>query len=568
MRDTDSPARPNRLSRVVAKTLVFLASLTISIAGARSGFASTFSISQGSAMGSLSLAQASSTQLAFPGQSYTSDWAYTVRPGDTLHSLANGLLNQTHGWQDLLQHNHLESADAIHPGQVIKIPLSWLRQEPKPATALAVTGDVYYRTESSAYAALQSGTKLNVGDQVRAEQGHAVIELADTSIVRLAPHSSLTFDRLTQYGKTGMADTRMRLRKGSLSTDVHPLSDPHSRFEIETPSAVAAVRGTAFRLHTNSAGTRLEVTRGKVAFGNSFQQMLVPAGYGAKLGNSGSSQREQLPPEPKAPPSPGSTGKLPLTIKWQPVTQANAYQLNLFNTQTGAWERSERLSQPQVTFSDLNNGKYRVDLAAIDNNGLEGPAASVHFTIALQALAAQLQSPINDAKVGKGPVSFNWHFQGKNQQARVQVSGDPGFSNLAAQSPWLMADHSTMSKPLAPGRYYWRVKTRAGGSSRAASQVATFVVPGSLPEVHIITANYVNNQVRIFWRHISGVQKYRLQLSADANFTQIVREEAVASNTVALRLIPGRHYYVRIKPVSSGPLKSIWGPARELYVDK
>ena len=534
--------------------------------GSGIGCAETFSVARGSAVGMLSMAQAGGSDTQAPDKDAGSDWAYTLRPGDNIKALSKTLLDGKHNWMALLKYNDMSTDQALHAGQVLKIPLNWLRHHPLPATTLAVTGSVYYRRPGGSFSALGSGTKLNVGDEVRAEQGHAVIELADQSIVRLGAHSQLMFDRLTHYGQTGMADTRMRLSKGSLSTKVHPLSDPHSRFEIETPSAVAAVRGTEFRLHTDDSATRLEVTRGKVAFSNSYRQTLVPAGFGASLGDAGSFAQHQLPPKPRPPSSPGSITLLPTSLAWHPVPRANAYQLDLFNTRTGAWIRSQKLRLPKVDLDDLDNGPYRAELSAIDGDGMEGPASPVSFKIALKAQMAHLKQPAEGTRVKKGPVTFSWQFQGSNQQARVQVSSTRDFAKLAAQSPWLTANKSSMSRALSPGLYFWRVQTRAGGSSKALSKVNRFVVPGKLPEVRIITANYVKNQVRIFWRQVPGIQGYRLQLSADANFTKIIREETINTNTVALRLIPGRHYFVRIKAVSSGPLKSVWGPARELYV--
>jgi len=551
----------------MGKALATCSGLILLMTAPGTALAQTFSIAQGSAVGTLTLAQASGQRSPASGSVANGDWAYTVRPGDKLKSLSDRLLDDRHSWSELLRHNNLSADKSLHAGQVLKIPLRWLRHQPRPATALAVTGKVYYRSQEHSFATLHSGVKLNVGDEVHSDQGHAVIELADKSVVRLAAHSTLLFNRLTQYGQTGMADTRMRLRKGSLSTDVHPLSDPHSSFEIETPSAVAAVRGTAFRLHAGTSGTRLEVTRGKVAFSNSFRQSLVHAGFGAHLSSTGGFREQRLPPKPPAPASPGSLTRLPVKLTWRPVAAASAYQLDLFNTKTGAWLRSERLTRSSVTLSDLRNGPYRAELAAVSTSGMEGLPSPVTFSVALKARAATLQSPADGTRVHKGPVHFAWQFQGNNQQARVQVSTSKDFSKLAAQSPWLTESGSSMSKSLGPGVYYWRVETRAGGSSRATSQVSSFVVPGKLPEVRIITANYVKNQVRIFWRQVPAVDAYRLQLSANANFTKIIREETLDSNTVALRLIPGRHYFVRLKPVSSGPLKSIWGPARELYVE-
>ena len=501
------------------------------------------------------------------GQVAQGEWSYTLRPGDNVRSLSKEMLDNRHNWLELLRHNNISSVSDLHTGSVLRIPLDWLRQRPEPARALAVTGHALFRTRADqGYQTLSRGTRLDVGDEVRTVDGHVVIQLADQSIVRLGPRSSLTLNRLTRFGKTGMADTRMRLEQGNLSTRVHPLSDPRSRFEIETPSAVAAVRGTEFRLAAKPESTRLEVTKGKVAFSNEYHQALVPAGKAAFISGIDPIVITDLPSAPKPPASPGKIQKLPQTLTWQPVPAASGYHLNIYNREDGAWVASAKLDHPVYQLAGLDNGKYDAQLSAVDANGVQGSAKPVNFSVDLEAHAADLTAPAADAKTATQRPLFKWNFRGENEKARVQVSNADDFQQIIASSEWSPAAQASLAQPLAPGQYYWRVQTRAGGNSRAQSATRSLVILGSIPETHIITINYVDNQVRIFWEKIPQVDDYRLQLASDPNFTQILREETLQETSVAARLVPGQHYFVRIKGVPKGPLGSHWGPGRELYV--
>jgi hypothetical protein len=143
----------------------------------------------------------------------------------------------------------------------------------------------------------------------------------------------------------------------------------------------------------------------------------------------------------------------------------------------------------------------------------------------------------------------------------------PRFENLVATSEWAQKSKAQLSQRLSPGQYYWRVKTEAGGDSTATSNVNNLIIDGSLPPVKIISVNYLNQQVRIFWASVETASKYRLQLSENSDFYSITQEADISGTTAGLRLVPGKRYFVRLKALSEGPLVSRWGPAKEVYID-
>ena len=71
----------------------------------------------------------------------------------------------------------------------------------------------------------------------------------------------------------------------------------------------------------------------------------------------------------------------------------------------------------------------------------------------------------------------------------------------------------------------------------------------------------------MFWEKVDTAAEYRLQLSEEPGFNNIIKEATLPDTTAALRLIPGRRYFVRLKALSDGPLQSRWGPGRELYLE-
>ncbi len=497
------------------------------------------------------------------------EWIYTLHPGESFSEVANDLLAQNYSASRLLQYNKISNGAILGAGDAVRIPLAWLKRQPQPAKATTVSGTVQLISGTTGRKIpLSEDTLIRVGDEILSASGTATIELADGSEVRISPNSRLLFNRLTQYGKAGMVDTRLRLNHGEIHTRVKPVMEGGARFEIETPSAVAAVRGTAFALQTSGKGTSLQVTEGEVDFGAPGKTRRIPAGFGASLStnsNRGLSIR-RLPPAPEINPLPPTLTQLPSTMTWQD-SRAPMHRVDIFEADSGRWVESRKMTGNSFDIGRLDNGSYEIHLAALDSRGIAGMPGVIPVDVALQARIASLASPSDGDTVNDDMPEFRWQLNGDNEVARVEIAEDKDFRNLVATSEWAPETSALPSRPLGPGKYYWRVVTEAGGNSVATTEARQLVVNGSLPPVRIISVNYIDSQVRVFWEKIVTATDYRLQLSEEPGFNNIIKEATLSDTTAALRLIPGRRYFVRLKALSDGPLQSRWGPGRELYLE-
>ncbi len=210
------------------------------------------------------------------------EWVYTLRQGDTVASITQTLLSQQTTQQRLLEHNGLASNAKLGAGgDTLRIPVNWLKRQPEPARVIAVTGNVQQISGMDGRKLpLSEDSIVRVGDEILSGAGSATIELADGSELRISPpNSRLMFNRLTQFGKSGMVDTRLRLQRGGeVHTRVRPVIEGGARFEIETPSAVAAVRGgTVFAIQATTNGSSVQVTEGVVDFGQPGNTRRIPA---------------------------------------------------------------------------------------------------------------------------------------------------------------------------------------------------------------------------------------------------------------------------------------------------
>jgi hypothetical protein len=113
-------------------------------------------------------------------------------------------------------------------------------------TVSSLSGSVQIQRAGATIGAA-SGIGVDVGDRiVTGAGGHAVILLSDQSRMEIGPSSTVTLDQFTLTG--GTATTRVGLLSGALRSLVNAgtAGGAAANYEVHTPNAVAAVRGTDF----------------------------------------------------------------------------------------------------------------------------------------------------------------------------------------------------------------------------------------------------------------------------------------------------------------------------------
>jgi len=107
---------------------------------------------------------------------------------------------------------------------------------------------------------------LGAGDRVTTgADGSVTISLRDESFVKLDALANLTIKELRSDQVAGGIWARLALATGKLMAVVANLASADSRFEVETPTAVAAVKGTAFQVAASGKSTTISVLEGSVA---------------------------------------------------------------------------------------------------------------------------------------------------------------------------------------------------------------------------------------------------------------------------------------------------------------
>lgn len=303
-------------------------------------------------------------------------WEYTFRPGDSIWKIAEKYTTTVDNWLEIRELNKIhEGPDRrIPPGTRIIIPVWMLKIQPVPAEVVAAKGGPTLVRADGDRQEAKVGVLLYSGDRVVTEVEQALrIRFADDSELQVLPGSEVKLDKLSYHKATGMVDTRIRLNSGRVNTWVEKLR-PDSRYQIMTPAATTAVRGTAYRV-TAESGTvsRAEVTSGQVGVAAGNTEKAVKEGFGIVA------EKDKPLPEPvKLLPAPElgenqSADQSQLKVSWQPLKGATLYRYQLATDQNFDQVVVEAsTADSQIELGDLPPARYYLRVRGVDQYKLEG----------------------------------------------------------------------------------------------------------------------------------------------------------------------------------------------------
>jgi ferric-dicitrate binding protein FerR (iron transport regulator) len=166
-------------------------------------------------------------------------------------------------------------------------------------TITGISGTVTVLLEDSiAWTEAEINTQLRAGDRIRTtDNSSAIITFFEGSVIELESNTEVGITELII--EVGPKSTTISLEQviGTTINRVQKLVDTASSYEIETPSAVAAVRGTEYEVVVRSdSTTTVIVTEGNVSVTAQGVSVLV----------SDNEQTTVLPGEPPGIPVPAT----------------------------------------------------------------------------------------------------------------------------------------------------------------------------------------------------------------------------------------------------------------------
>ena len=503
--------------------------------------------------------------------SAAADWEYHVKPRDTLIGLANRYFIDPTRWPEFQQLNDVRYPRRLQIDSILRIPIDWLRQEPAQAAVSVIRGNATVRVGGEDKP-LTVGAMLNSGDIIRTDPNSSLsVRFIDGSQALLLKDSTLKLDNLTAYPNTEMANTQLKLETGRIETQVKPLKGAASRYEIRTPMAQLGVRGTDFRVGADASSntSSTEVLSGAVKAENDAGTVDVTQGFGTviALGKPPSPPIELLP-APDLSSIPPLIERTPIRFRWQPMAAAFGYRVQIERDKQFDVVLDENIfTSPEASFPDLPDGQYAMRVRAIDTHGLEGLNADREITVKARPEPPFLQAPEDQSTQRGDRLDFTWAKVGEAAGYHFQLASDAGLkSPLLEERNWVDTLLAT-PKPLAPGKYYWRVASRrASGDLGPFGDVQQFTLK-AIPVVEGGAAPVLNDKLlTLQWKSGPPGQTYQLQLARNRDFSPLLKEEAVTEPKIEFQRPAGGSIFMRVKAIDSDGFEGPYGAPQEIQV--
>lgn len=387
------------------------------------------------------------------------DWRYTVRPNDTVSGIARQYLRSSVGWKMLASYNRLTDFQVIRPGTQLRIPLHWLAQQQARAKVTAVSGNVQVQGIDGTWEETHHGQMLQVGQGVRVgRNSSARLQFADDSEMVIQPESTVILDTLSVYAGGTMADTRLRLQAGRVEVRANPKGRKGQKFDVQTPAAVASVRGTQFMVASEEGRTIEQTTRGQVILQTRVGSVVVPEGYGsaAKPGE-GPQAPQDIQPAPSLQNPINSFTDFPIAFSWatQPDVTAWVAQVGR-DPEMAHLVLTQQSTNPQFNAAALPDGRYHLRVWSLAAQGMPSKIAPHAFEVSIPRRQQGPAVTLQPSYFAAGPLALQLLPLTAGQRYLVQVTQD-----AAGRLPvWHMANaDAAISVPVPAERdhlhYLW-----------------------------------------------------------------------------------------------------------------
>jgi hypothetical protein len=492
------------------------------------------------------------------------EFIYHARLHDTLIGISRRLLREPRRWPEVQARNNIANPRRIPPGDAIRIPYAWLRLSADTATVMAVRGEVREGgRDVSVSQTLPEGSQLETGPD-----GSVALLLADGSVVTLQKLSVLALEEMRRVtGLETAHDMRFKLESGRLQTQVRPHGDV-GRFEIHTPVAVSAVRGTEFRdaFEPGAGIATTETLAGLVAVSGSEAVVSIPADFGTRVErNSAPLPPVRLLPAPELEALSGTHSASQLQLKWPAVPGARHYRLQLApDAEFHSFLVDAQLDAAEVDLPAPPDGNYWLRVRPIDGLGLEGHDAVRSFVQHQRPPAPSLIDPLPGAKVIGDSGAFAWRSGlGNDAHYRVQIARDPEFTQMLLERDIGEETHVDVAH-VPPGSYFWRVAAVDDrGESSDWSQAQEYTQRQSSPTPY--PPAFTGHEMQLHWDPQDGM-RYRLQIARDPRFAAPLLDQTLDQPSLSARRLHPGTYYSRVQTIAEDGSKAPFGAPREFKV--
>lgn len=391
--------------------------------------------------------------------------AYETHRGDTLDRLGTRYLVRPQAYRAVQRLNKIRDPRRLRVGSVLQIPLSLLKTEPVLARVEAFSGIVTTGSGSDVRQ-VTTATQIAAGTTIASGANSFVtVVFPDETRMTLPSLSLVRVVRSNRILLTGAVDRQIRVESGRSHYSVTPRTNNRDRFEVHTPLAIAAVRGTEFRVGYEAGAGRsaIEVLEGEVAGNAETVASLAaeaPADVTVTANNAALFRADTAAPQMLAlPPAPAllHPGRLQDDddVVFEFAT-AGTHRLQLARDASFIDLFAEtRSDSPQVPLAGVPNGTLFVRATAIDANDIEGTPVVYGFERQRNSVEAGVAPPQPGLR---HRYLFKWRGNADSARTyRFVLARDRELSDRIVDEPGLTTNEIALAN-LAPGTYFWRLE--------------------------------------------------------------------------------------------------------------
>lgn len=180
---------------------------------------------------------------------------------------------------------------------------------------------------------------------------------------------------------------------------------------------------------------------------------------------------------------------------------------------------------------------------------------------------------------GDETFPLEWKGSGPIKKYEIQISKNPEFSDIATKE-FTQDGKFVLPVDFVDGNYLWRVSGfDFEGKTVVQTEPHTFTLSKvGTPEFTFPPANHqkaievfgkidnLKTEMNFEWNSVTAFKSYKIQISSDPEFKQLVQESEVNSKNYSLQKIPAGKYYARVQGAISNEKRSPWSPATDFTI--
>lgn len=494
---------------------------------------------------------------------------------DNLVNICKSWLENPQDWKRVSKFNQLNNPNLIYPGQHIKIPVKLLKGIPMEGVVTFIKGDVWTLSKGAeARVVLKTGDVVGQGAQIETgEKSTVEITFKDGSAFFLRPDTRLCI-RTARQRQPYFIIRRLFVPVGRTMMHIQKSTGEDSRFEIHTPSAVSAARGTQFRVSVdNDKTTRTEVLAGVVGVAGTGKEVVLDQGQGTwvEKGKQPNTPQTLLPP--------------PALERLRPLYQSLPVAFFLAMPQKAVAARVILAKDPEmknvikefvvqkgepVPKIMLPDSNYYCQALSINPAGLEGlPLTPEGFNVRINPFPPFVQRPVNGRIFKTRKVEVEWLKVNDAASYSFQVSRDPDFKTLYKNIQGITGTRQSINLEEY-GVYYFRVCSVAKDNFKGLWSDAMFFNFVEPPKAPKATAPDVEEKtITLRWQDMGPDMTYLFQMAKDPLFKEMLLEQTTDVSDICFDRPKKRGtYYVRVRAVDPDGYEGRFTPAQAFEIKK